>query len=86
MRISAGLLRSFKPIDEKKIDELLQAEIDANDKKIVVLDDDPTGIQTTKRTRRIPRREQALLPHDQFQRIYRRAYDKGPQRDRCSSQ
>lgn len=47
MRISAELLKSFKPIDEKKIDELLQAEIDANDKKIVVLDDDPTGIQTT---------------------------------------
>ena len=44
MRISAELLKSFKPIDEKKIDELLQAEIDANDKKIVVLDDDPTGI------------------------------------------
>ena len=46
MAIRAELLNSIKPIDEKKADELLQAEIDADDRKIVVLDDDPTGIQT----------------------------------------
>ena len=47
MAISTKILNSFKQIDEKKIDELLQAEINADNKKIVVLDDDPTGIQTT---------------------------------------
>ena len=47
MAINADILNSFSPIDVKKIDGLLQAEIDANDKKIVVLDDDPLGIQTT---------------------------------------
>lgn len=46
MSISAELLKSFQPIDEQKIDELLHAEINASDKKIVVLDDDPTGTQT----------------------------------------
>ena len=47
MAISADILGSFRPVDVKKIDVLLQAEIDANDRKIVVLDDDPLGIQTT---------------------------------------
>ena len=47
MAISADILDSFSPIDVKKIDGLLQAEIDANNRKIVVLDDDPLGIQTT---------------------------------------
>ena len=46
MSISAEILNSFQPLDEEKIDKLLQAEIDADDRKIVVLDDDPTGVQT----------------------------------------
>ena len=46
MAISADILNSYKPIDVEKIDALLNAEIAANNKKIVVLDDDPTGVQT----------------------------------------
>ncbi len=46
MKISADILSSFRPVDEEAIDAMLQAEIDAFDRKIVVLDDDPTGIQT----------------------------------------
>ena len=41
MAISADILNSYKPIDVEKIDALLNAEIAANNKKIVVLDDDP---------------------------------------------
>ena len=47
MAISADVLNNFRPIDEKTVDNLLQAEIDTNDRKIVVVDDDPLGIQTT---------------------------------------
>lgn len=46
MSISAGILESYKKIDEAAIDELLMKEIANNHKKIVVLDDDPTGVQT----------------------------------------
>lgn len=46
MAVSADILNSFKKIDEAKIDELLKKEIEASNKKIVVLDDDPTGVQT----------------------------------------
>lgn len=46
MSISAEILTSFKKIDEVYVDSLLQTEIAANNKKIVVLDDDPTGVQT----------------------------------------
>ncbi len=46
MAISTDILTSYKPIDEAAIDALLAKEIEANDKKIVVLDDDPTGVQT----------------------------------------
>lgn len=44
--ISADILNSFKSIDESYVDELLNKEIENSDKKIVVLDDDPTGVQT----------------------------------------
>ena len=37
---------STEKIDEAYIDSLLKKEIEANNKKIVVLDDDPTGVQT----------------------------------------
>lgn len=46
MAISAEILNSYKKIDEAKADALLTAEIEKNNKKIVVLDDDPTGVQT----------------------------------------
>lgn len=46
MAIGAGALTSYKKIDETHIDALLKKEIEANNKKIVVLDDDPTGVQT----------------------------------------
>ena len=43
MSISADVITSYKKIDEAYIDSLLEAEIKASNKKIVVLDDDPTG-------------------------------------------
>lgn len=46
MSISTDILSSFAPIDEARIDELLAAEIAKSSMKIVVLDDDPTGVQT----------------------------------------
>ena len=46
MSISADVLRAYRSIDEKTVDELLAQEIKNNNKKIVVLDDDPTGVQT----------------------------------------
>ena len=46
MSISADVLNSYKKIDEAAVDALLAKEIAANNKKIVVLDDDPTGVQT----------------------------------------
>ncbi len=44
--ISAEILKSFPQIDESAVDALLQKEIEADDKKFIVLDDDPTGVQT----------------------------------------
>ncbi|MCP1103700.1 uncharacterized protein YgbK (DUF1537 family) [Aequitasia blattaphilus] len=46
MAISAEILNQYKKIDTEYIDELLKEEIRMNEKKIVVLDDDPTGVQT----------------------------------------
>lgn len=46
MAISAKVLTSYQKIEEGYIDTLLKKEIDASNKKIVVLDDDPTGVQT----------------------------------------
>lgn len=46
MSLNVEVLNNYKKIDEAAIDVLLQKEIEANNKKIVVLDDDPTGVQT----------------------------------------
>lgn len=46
MALKAEVLTSYKKIDETYIDTLLEQEIKQNNKKIVVLDDDPTGVQT----------------------------------------
>lgn len=44
--LNADILNSFQQIGEEYIDKLLRKEIENNEKKIVVLDDDPTGVQT----------------------------------------
>lgn len=44
--LSSDILASFPQVDEEQIDVLLNKEIEANKQKIVVLDDDPTGVQT----------------------------------------
>ncbi len=46
MRLNASVLSSYPKIDEALADELLSKEIAENNRKIVVLDDDPTGVQT----------------------------------------
>lgn len=46
MSLNAEVLGSYKKIDETYVDELLKKEIELSNKKIVVLDDDPTGVQT----------------------------------------
>ena len=46
MGIRADVLHSYKSINEEWGDRLLKAEIAKNHKKLVVLDDDPTGVQT----------------------------------------
>lgn len=45
-KISADILKTYPCIDEKETDRLLNREIEKNASKIVVLDDDPTGVQT----------------------------------------
>lgn len=45
-RISADILTKFPAVDEDRVDSLLNAEIAESSVKIVVLDDDPTGVQT----------------------------------------
>ena len=44
--LSLDILSTFNAVDEEKINELLKAELEKLNKKIVVLDDDPTGVQT----------------------------------------
>ena len=44
--LHAEILATFPPVDEQAVDALLQQEIAADDTKFIVLDDDPTGVQT----------------------------------------
>lgn len=44
--LKSELFAKIKPIDEAKVDAALQVALKDFDKKIVVLDDDPTGVQT----------------------------------------
>lgn len=46
MELGTDVLTSFPPIDVDAVDALLNKEITKNNRKIVVLDDDPTGVQT----------------------------------------
>lgn len=45
-RISASILDEQQAVDEKALDLLLAVETEKNTCKIIVLDDDPTGVQT----------------------------------------
>lgn len=45
-RLHTDVLDSFPTVDEAEVDRLLNAEITKSNLKIVVLDDDPTGVQT----------------------------------------
>lgn len=45
-KISADVLESYGPADRTRADALLQKEVAENRRKIIVLDDDPTGVQT----------------------------------------
>ena len=45
-RLEASILPTFKPIDEKAVNAQLDEALKGFDRKIVVLDDDPTGVQT----------------------------------------
>ena len=40
------ILKQLPPVDEAAVDSALAAELAANADKLVVLDDDPTGVQT----------------------------------------
>ena len=44
--IRADILTSFPAVDTAAVDALLQQEIAADNTKFIVLDDDPTGVQT----------------------------------------
>lgn len=44
--ISASILTGLPPVDEAAVDALLRREIERDETKFVVLDDDPTGVQT----------------------------------------
>ena len=41
-----SVLDTFPSYDHRRVDELLRQEVSKNHRKIVVLDDDPTGVQT----------------------------------------
>jgi uncharacterized protein YgbK (DUF1537 family) len=46
MHLTTEVFRKYKTIEDAAVDEALNREIAENHKKIVVLDDDPTGVQT----------------------------------------
>ncbi|MDD5833215.1 MAG: four-carbon acid sugar kinase family protein [Clostridiales bacterium] len=46
MHLSIDVLNKYTPVTEFYVDALLKKEIKANPNKIIVLDDDPTGVQT----------------------------------------
>ena len=46
MKKQADILTQYAEINEAHVDALLQEELRRNRKKLVVLDDDPTGVQT----------------------------------------
>ncbi len=80
--IRAGIPDSFPQVDESRVDALPAGEIKKSSRKSIVLDDDPTGVQTVHdiclyglEHREHPRglcgRAAAFLSADQFARLYR---------------
>ncbi len=47
--MTTEVLKQYSPVDERKIGRLLNEEINKSQIKFVVLDDDPTGIQTVQK-------------------------------------
>ena len=47
-KLNVSILDSFSKVDEKNIDQKLKEALQSFHKKIVVLDDDPTGVQTVQ--------------------------------------
>ena len=45
-KLNSSVLNTYPVLEEAELDELLLKEIEKNDVKFVVLDDDPTGVQT----------------------------------------
>lgn len=46
MNVGSEIINAYKAIDEVLVDRLLNEEIEKSQKKLIVLDDDPTGTQT----------------------------------------
>lgn len=44
--MNADVLKTYKEVDTDRVDKLLKCEVEKSRRKIVVLDDDPTGVQT----------------------------------------
>ena len=44
--VSIDILNKYSKVDEEEVERLLEQEFRKSDRKIVVLDDDPTGVQT----------------------------------------
>ena len=44
--LNIDVISKVKPVDEAKVDQLLKEELSKLDKKVIALDDDPTGVQT----------------------------------------
>lgn len=46
INLGLEILKSYEPMNEAELDRQLLACVEENNKKIIVLDDDPTGVQT----------------------------------------
>lgn len=46
INLNFDILKSYQPMNETELDRELLACVAENNKKIIVLDDDPTGVQT----------------------------------------
>ena len=46
MRLNANVITSYETPDLELTERLLKEEVQKSNRKIVVLDDDPTGVQT----------------------------------------
>ena len=44
--LNIDVISKVKPVDEAKVDQLLKEELSKLNKKVIALDDDPTGVQT----------------------------------------